>query len=307
MIALEIRKLIIKNREDGVPVSEISRILHVSESAIYSICRKYKERKHLNGNYPGRKPRITEEQKAAVLARVPELGVKAAAAEAGVPWQAVARWNKAAQTSMAVEETGNAAEENTDVVEEKAAEESTAVIENVEEVGKVTEQTAEVRKPTRDKPSRPSRVKEIAEDLRTIAGDTVKEAVEITKKTAKKTSAKVKAVTDVVSREAERSAKEAKEAIDITIARAADLLEDTKTIASDTVKETAVRKRTTRSAAPVITIQSVMGGEITVDEILKRIAEREGKQAVTNIYIKAEENRAYYVAGGETGSVELWK
>ena len=63
MIPVEIRKLIIKNREEGVKVSEISRILKVSESAIYSICRKYEERKHLNGNYPGRKPKITEEQK----------------------------------------------------------------------------------------------------------------------------------------------------------------------------------------------------------------------------------------------------
>jgi transposase len=72
MIALEIRKLIIKNREEGVPVNEISRILHVSESAIYSICRKYKERKHLNGNYPGRKPKITEEQKAAIIRTVEE-------------------------------------------------------------------------------------------------------------------------------------------------------------------------------------------------------------------------------------------
>ena len=33
----------------------------------------------------------TDEQKAAVLARVPEVGVKVAAEEAGVPWQAVAR------------------------------------------------------------------------------------------------------------------------------------------------------------------------------------------------------------------------
>ena len=72
MIALEIRKLIIKNREEGVTVNEISRILHVSESAIYSICRKYKERKHLNGNYPGRKPKITEEQKAAIIRTVEE-------------------------------------------------------------------------------------------------------------------------------------------------------------------------------------------------------------------------------------------
>lgn len=44
----------------------------MSESAIYSICRKYKERKHLNGNYPGRKPKITEEQKAAIIRTVEE-------------------------------------------------------------------------------------------------------------------------------------------------------------------------------------------------------------------------------------------
>ena len=36
MIPVEIRKLIIKNREEGVKVSEISRILKVSESAIYT-------------------------------------------------------------------------------------------------------------------------------------------------------------------------------------------------------------------------------------------------------------------------------
>ena len=65
MIAVEIRELIIKNREEGVTVREISRILHVSESAIYSICRKY-------GNYPGRKPTITEEQKAAIIHTVEE-------------------------------------------------------------------------------------------------------------------------------------------------------------------------------------------------------------------------------------------
>ncbi len=72
MIAVEIRELIIKNCEEGVTVREISRILHVSESAIYSICRKYKERNYLNGNYPGRKPTITEEQKAAIIHTVEE-------------------------------------------------------------------------------------------------------------------------------------------------------------------------------------------------------------------------------------------
>ena len=53
--------------------------------------------------------------------------------------------------------------------------------------------------------TRKSRVAEIAEDLKIIAGDTVKEAVEATRKTAKKTTAKVKAAAEKVSKEAEKT------------------------------------------------------------------------------------------------------
>ena len=66
----------------------------------------------------------SEEQKAAVLARVPEIGVRAAAEEAGIPWQAVARWNKVAKEAQ---ETDNKVESETSEavveVEVKPAEE----------------------------------------------------------------------------------------------------------------------------------------------------------------------------------------
>ena len=41
-------KIIIADREVGITVKEISRILRVSQSAIYSITKKYRERGNLN-------------------------------------------------------------------------------------------------------------------------------------------------------------------------------------------------------------------------------------------------------------------
>ena len=63
MIPVEVRKIIIADGEAGITVKEISRVLNVSESAIYSITKKYKESETLNGKYPRRKPGITNEQK----------------------------------------------------------------------------------------------------------------------------------------------------------------------------------------------------------------------------------------------------
>lgn len=45
MIPVEIRKLIIKNRKEGIKVSEISQILKVNESSIYSIVDLLDKRK----------------------------------------------------------------------------------------------------------------------------------------------------------------------------------------------------------------------------------------------------------------------
>ena len=47
-------------------------------------------------------------------------------------------------------------------------------------------------------------------------------------------------------------------------------------------------------------IQSQMGGEITPDEILAKIGEAD------TVYIRVDQNKAYWVKGKETGSVDLW-
>ena len=66
------------------------------------------------------------------------------------------------------------------------------------------------------------------------------------------------------------------------------------------VKKTAA-KSAKASADPVLVIESVMGGQITPDEVLKKVP-----KGAEQIYIKPEENRAYWVKGKKSGSVELW-
>ena len=60
-----------------------------------------------------------------------------------------------------------------------------------------------------------------------------------------------------------------------------------------TVKKAAAKK-------PVVLIQSPMGGEITPEAILEKVG------AVDTVYVRVDENKAYWVKGEETGAVELW-
>ena len=63
-------------------------------------------------------------------------------------------------------------------------------------------------------------------------------------------------------------------------------------------KKPAVRK-TAKKAAEVI-IQSPLGGEITEAEILARVGN------VDKVYVRVDENKAYWVRDNESGSVDLW-
>ena len=53
-------------------------------------------------------------------------------------------------------------------------------------------------------------------------------------------------------------------------------------------------------AAVKVVIQSPMGGSITPEEIIKKTG------LVDTVYIRVDENKAYWVRGEETGSVDLW-
>ena len=60
------------------------------------------------------------------------------------------------------------------------------------------------------------------------------------------------------------------------------------------------RKKEAAVSMPKLVIQSPMGGSITSEEIIAKIG------SADTVYIRVDENKAYWVNGEETGSVDLW-
>ncbi len=69
---------------------------------------------------------------------------------------------------------------------------------------------------------------------------------------------------------------------------------------SQTSKPSARKPRTKKQTGPQIIIQSPLGGEITPFAILAKVGD------VDKVYIRVDKNKAYWVKGTETGSVDLW-
>ena len=65
------------------------------------------------------------------------------------------------------------------------------------------------------------------------------------------------------------------------------------------VFERQTKKKAAKKPAQII-VQSPLGGEITPEEIAARIG------AADKIYIRVDKNKAYWVRGEETGSIDLW-
>ena len=55
-----------------------------------------------------------------------------------------------------------------------------------------------------------------------------------------------------------------------------------------------------KDAKAVVIIQSPMGGEITPEEILKRVGD------VDKVYVRIDQNAAYWIKGEESGAINLW-
>ena len=64
-------------------------------------------------------------------------------------------------------------------------------------------------------------------------------------------------------------------------------------------KKPAARKPAAKKVAEVV-IQSPLGGEITSAEILERVGKAD------KVYVRVDQNKAYWVNGEETGSIDLW-
>lgn len=55
-----------------------------------------------------------------------------------------------------------------------------------------------------------------------------------------------------------------------------------------------------KDAKAVVIIQSPMGGEISPEEILKRVGD------VDKVYVRIDQNAAYWIKGEESGAINLW-
>ena len=62
----------------------------------------------------------------------------------------------------------------------------------------------------------------------------------------------------------------------------------------------AARRMPKAPATPIVILQSPFGGEITAEEILSKVGEAE------KIYVRIDQNKAYWVKGEENGDVDLW-
>lgn len=60
-------------------------------------------------------------------------------------------------------------------------------------------------------------------------------------------------------------------------------------------------KSKTAAKSPALYIQSLLGNTITAEDIFSRIP-----SDADSVYVKPGENKAYWVRGEETGSVDLW-
>lgn len=134
----------------------------------------------------------------------------------------------------------------------------------------------------------------------------MKKVIKATEKmTAAKTGEKaVKAVTETVKETAKKVEEAATKKVE-------EVAADTK----KAVKTTAAKKTTTKKTAVKETIYlQYLGKEIDKDDLMKKVKEvwtkelknKVGDMKSVTLYLKPEENRAYFVINGEvTGSVEM--
>lgn len=116
------------------------------------------------------------------------------------------------------------------------------------------------------------------------------------KAVAKKAAAKKPAAEKKSAAEKKPAAKKAKAAA----VKAEKKVEEKVTAMKETVKETVKKPRAKKAPVAEVIIQSAMGGEITPAAVLAKVG------AVDKVYIRVDENKAYWVKGEETGSVDLW-
>ena len=138
--------------------------------------------------------------------------------------------------------------------------------------------------------------KAAAEEVKEKAAIAAIETKAIADEIADETAEKVEEKIVKARKKSQKAPEKAKAAKKETETKAA---EETKKAEKEApVRETAARKP---ADEPVqVIIQSPIGGEITPEAILAKVGEAD------TIYVRVDENKAYWVKGEEHGSVDLW-
>lgn len=102
-----------------------------------------------------------------------------------------------------------------------------------------------------------------------------------------------------VSEKAAKAAGVAKETVSRTAKTAMDKAKDVQSRLDKAVQD-AKDSMAAQKIASKMVIQSPMGGEITPEEIMEKIGPAD------RVYVRVDENKAYWVRGEESGSVDLW-
>ena len=111
---------------------------------------------------------------------------------------------------------------------------------------------------------------------------------------AEEAGKKVKEKAEKAKKDVKAATAKADKAVKKTTAKA-------KTAAKEAVKKAEAKApRAKKAPKAEIIIQSPMGGNITPEEVLAKVGQAD------QIYIRVDENKAYWVKGEESGSVDLW-
>ena len=280
----------------------------------------------------GRRPKKTDvvnEEKeldiTAILARVAEVGVRKAAAEAGVAWQTVNKWKKDAEkaalsssddiqktldnltTPEGAQEAVAAPDEG---MKEKKEPDITAILARVAEIGVrkaaaeagVAWQTVNKWKKDAEKAALSSseEIQKAVDNMATPEG--TQEAVTAPDEEKKETNDQID-ISAVLARVAEIGVRKAAAEAGVawqTVNKWKKDAEKAATPAASTKEEKKEEKKPEENKTTII-IQSPLGGAITSEQILSKIP-----AGSDSVYVRVDENKLYWVKGSESGAVDIW-
>ena len=176
---------------------------------------------------------------------------------------------------------------------------ATKVTDGVKELEKQSKKKGTKKKETTE--SVPAPVEEKVEEPKKeepVAAEPVAEAPKAEakpeEKPAKKTRAKKEKPVETVKEEKKEEIEE-------------PIKEEKSEMKKEEKKESAKKSAKTEKTVNVsVMIESAMGGQIALEEIIRRVKEKTGDAKDLTVYVKPEENKAYFTAEKTVGSVDLW-